>query len=57
MAKKKSETAVKEYEVLIQCGNGQNEFAVGAKVTVEDFPQAAIDNWLRIEPPVLKEVD
>ena len=57
MAKKKAETAVKEYEVLIQCGNGQNEFAVGAKVTVEDFPQAAIDNWLRIEPPVLKEVD
>jgi len=57
MAKKIDETAVKEYEVLIPCGNGKNEFAVGAKVTTDDFPQATIDNWLRSHVPVLKEVD
>lgn len=56
MAKKKEETAVKEYEVLIPCGNGKNEFAIGATVTTEDFSQAAIDNWLRSQPPVLREV-
>ena len=52
MSKKKA-TAVTEYKVLIECHNQKQVFAVGDVVTKKDFPQAVIDNWLALEPPVL----
>lgn len=57
MAKKKEKTAVKVYEVLIACGNSETgaTFEPGETVTLCDFSQAIIDNWLSIEPPVLRE--
>lgn len=54
MAKKK--TAVTEYEVLIECHNDKKAFNVGDVVTADDFPQNVIDNWLELDPPVLKVV-
>ena len=53
MAKKKT-TAVIEYKVLIECHNQKQSFEIGDVVTKKDFPQAVIDNWLALEPPVLE---
>ena len=52
MTKKKA-TAVTEYKFLIDCHNQKKTFEVGDVVTKKDFPQAVIDNWLALEPPVL----
>ena len=56
MANKKTKQ-VTEYEVLIACGNSETgaTFEPGDIVTLDDFSQAVIDNWLQITPPVLKE--
>lgn len=54
MAKKKSDKTVKEYTVLISCGDGKKEYGPGDTVTDKDFKAAVIKNWLEIEPPVLK---
>jgi len=61
MAKKKTkakeETAVRQYTVLVACGNSATgkEFEPGDTVTTADFPQKAIDSWLVKVPPVLEE--
>lgn len=58
MAKSKTET-IEQYEVLIDCHNNKTgkDYKAGDIVTGADFPKAVIDNWLALDPPVLKVVN
>ena len=45
--------------MLVACGDDKTgqTYKPGDIVTEKDFSNAVIANWLRLEPPVLEEID
>ena len=56
---RRPELAGPVYRVLIPCRDDATgkAYQPGDKVTAEDFTERVIANWLRLEPPVLEEID
>ena len=53
----KPKRSEQRFRVLVSCRNKTKRFEPGKIVTTKDFSVAVIENWLKLDPPVLEVIN